>query len=61
MRLGLFTFVVDFYVHPSMFVGVATEAIMTGLTAEILYYLISSTIILLFFIAKKIAKKNVTQ
>lgn len=36
--LGVCTAVVDFYVHPGSFGGVATEAIVTGLCAAVLSY-----------------------
>lgn len=38
--LGSFTAVVDFYVHPGMFGGVVTEAIVTGIMAGPLSFVI---------------------
>lgn len=38
--LGAITAVVDFYVHPGMFGSVVTEAIVTGLAAAVLSYLV---------------------
>ena len=52
--LGLITGVVDFYVHPGMFGAAATEAIVTGVGAAVLSYLIGS-LISLFRGTKKIA------
>ncbi|MFT7286865.1 MAG: hypothetical protein ACI87W_000974 [Halieaceae bacterium] len=40
--LGLTTAVVDFYVHPGMFGSVLTEAVVTGIGAAILSFLIGS-------------------
>jgi hypothetical protein len=34
------TSVVDYYIHPGMFGSVATEAIVTGLAAALLSYLV---------------------
>ena len=42
--LGSFTAVVDFFVHPGMFGGVVTEAIVTGIAAGLLSYLIGQVI-----------------
>ena len=42
--LGVTTGVVDFYVHPGMFGSVATEAIVTGLAAAIMSYLVDAVI-----------------
>ncbi len=35
---------VDFYVHPGMFGSAATEAIVTGIAAAVLSYLVGATI-----------------
>lgn len=40
--LGVTTAAVDFYVHPGMFGSVATEAVVTGLAAAVLSFLIST-------------------
>ncbi|MDX1404603.1 MAG: hypothetical protein R3192_08695 [Woeseiaceae bacterium] len=42
--LGLATGIVDFFVHPGMFGTVATEAIVTGLGAAVLSYLVGTAI-----------------
>ena len=42
--LGFATGIVDFFVHPGMFGTVATEAIVTGLGAAILSYLIGTAV-----------------
>ena len=42
--LGFATGVVDFFVHPGMFGTVATEAMVTGLGAAILSYLVGTAI-----------------
>jgi len=42
--LGVTTGVVDFFVHPGMFGSAATEAIVTGLAAAILSYLVGASI-----------------
>ena len=42
--LGSITGIVDFFVHPGMFGSVATEAIVTGIAAAILSYLVSALI-----------------
>ncbi len=42
--LGLATGTVDFFVHPGMFGTVATEAVVTGLGAAILSYLVGIAI-----------------
>ncbi len=42
--LGLATGIVDFFVHPGMFGTVATEAVVTGLGAAILSYLVGIAI-----------------
>lgn len=42
--LGSFTAVVDFFVHPGMFGGVVVEAIVTGVAAGLLSYLIGKII-----------------
>ena len=39
--LGLCTGIVDFYVHPGSFGGAATEAIVTGVAAALLSYLVT--------------------
>ena len=38
--LGVATGIVDFFVHPGMFGTVATEAVVTGLGAAVLSYLV---------------------
>ncbi|MFT5520841.1 MAG: hypothetical protein ACI9IA_001438 [Enterobacterales bacterium] len=48
--LGLFTTIVDFYMHPGMFGSFATEAIVTGLGAGLLSYFIG---LLISHFAKK--------
>jgi hypothetical protein len=48
--LGLFTALVDFYMHPGMFGSLATEALVTGLGAGILSYFIG---LLISYFAKK--------
>jgi hypothetical protein len=40
--LGIATAVVDYFVHPGMFGTVATEAIVTGLAAAVLSYLVGA-------------------
>jgi hypothetical protein len=42
--LGVITAVVDYFVHPGMFGAVATEAIVTGIAAGVLSYLVGSLI-----------------
>ena len=42
--LGLATGIVDFFVHPGMFGMIATEAVVTGLGAAALSYLVGITI-----------------
>jgi len=42
--LGIGTAVVDYFVHPGMFGSVATEAIVTGIAAAVLSYLVGTTI-----------------
>jgi hypothetical protein len=42
--LGLATGIVDFFVHPGMFGTVATEAVVTGLGAAVLSYLVGTAI-----------------
>ena len=42
--LGLATGIVDFFVHPGMFGTVATEAVVTGLGAAVLSYLVGIAI-----------------
>ena len=42
--LGIATAVVDYFVHPGMFGTVATEAIVTGLAAAILSYLVGTAV-----------------
>jgi hypothetical protein len=42
--LGSFTAVVDFYVHSGMFGGVVTEAIVTGIMAGLLSFVIGHAI-----------------
>jgi hypothetical protein len=44
LGLGVTTGIVDFYVHPGMFGAVATEAIVTGLAAAVLSYLVGAVI-----------------
>jgi hypothetical protein len=39
--LGLITGVVDYFVHPGMFGAAATEAIVTGIGAAVISYIIS--------------------
>jgi len=50
--LGLITGVVDFFVHPGMFGAAATEAIVTGVGAAVLSYLIGS-LLAMFSTSKK--------
>ena len=40
LSLGLITAIVDYFVHPGMFGSVATEAVVTGVGAAILSYLV---------------------
>ncbi len=42
--LGFATGIVDFFVHPGMFGAVATEAVVTGLGAATLSYLIGTAV-----------------
>jgi len=42
--LGAATGIVDFFVHPGMFGTIATEAVVTGLGAAILSYLIGTAL-----------------
>jgi hypothetical protein len=42
--LEVATGIVDFFVHPGMFGTVATEAVVTGLGAAILSYLVGTAI-----------------
>lgn len=42
--LGLATAVVDFFVHPGMFGPIAMEAIVTGIGAAVLSFLVGSAI-----------------
>ncbi len=42
--LGVATGVVDFFVHPGMFGTVATEAIVTGIAAGVLSYIVGSLV-----------------
>ena len=42
--LGIATAVVDYFVHPGMFGTVATEAIVTGLAAAVLSYLVGTAV-----------------
>lgn len=42
--LGVITGVVDFIVHPGMFGSVATEALVTGMGAAVLSYLVGTAI-----------------
>jgi phosphate/sulfate permease len=44
LGLGVTTAVVDFFVHPGMFGSVVTEAIVTGVAAAILSYLVGTLI-----------------
>ena len=41
--LGTATAIVDYFVHPGMFGTVTTEAIVTGLAAAVLSYLVGTT------------------
>ncbi|NKB35503.1 MAG: hypothetical protein GKR91_20575 [Pseudomonadales bacterium] len=43
--LGFATGIVDFLVHPGMFGSVATEAIVTGIGAAVLSYLVGTLIV----------------
>ena len=42
--LGIATAAVDYFVHPGMFGTVATEAIVTGLAAAVLSYLVGTAV-----------------
>jgi hypothetical protein len=42
--LGVATGIVDFFVHPGMFGTVATEAVITGLGAAVLSYVVGTAI-----------------
>ena len=42
--LGFATGIVDFFVHPGMFGSVATEAVVTGLGAAVLSYLVGTAV-----------------
>ena len=42
--LGVTTGIVDFFVHPGMFGAEATEAVVTGLAAAILSYVVGSIV-----------------
>ncbi len=42
--LGVATGIVDFFVHPGMFGTVATEAVVTGVGAAILSYLVGAAV-----------------
>jgi hypothetical protein len=42
--LGVTTAVVDYFVHPGMFGTVVTEAIVTGLAAAVLSYLVGTAV-----------------
>jgi uncharacterized membrane protein YdcZ (DUF606 family) len=42
--LGVATAVVDYFVHPGMFGAVATEAIVTGLAAAVISYLVGTVL-----------------
>ena len=44
LLLGLVTAVVDYFVHPGMFGTVITEAIVTGIGAAVLSYLVGTII-----------------
>lgn len=44
LMLGVVTAIVDFFVHPGMFGAVATEAIVTGIGAAVLSYLLGTLI-----------------
>jgi len=44
LLLGLITAVVDYFVHPGMFGTVVTEAIVTGLGAAVLSYLVGTIV-----------------
>lgn len=51
--LGAATAIVDFFIHPGMFGTVATEAIVTGIAAGVLSYIVGSLV-------RYIRKKSVT-
>ena len=42
--LGVATGIVDFFVHPGMFGTIATEAVVTGLGAAVLSYLVGTAV-----------------
>lgn len=42
--LGLATGIADFFVHPGMFGAESTEAIVTGIAAAVLSYLVGSSV-----------------
>ena len=42
--LGLITAVVDYFVHPGMFGTVAVEAVVTGIAAAVLSYLVGMAV-----------------
>jgi hypothetical protein len=44
LSLGLITAVVDYFVHPGMFGTVVTEAVVTGIGAAVLSYLVGTII-----------------
>ncbi len=44
VTLGVTTAVVDFFVHPGMFGSIVTEALVTGVGAAILSYLVGAAI-----------------
>ncbi|MGI9232073.1 MAG: hypothetical protein ACR2RD_00445 [Woeseiaceae bacterium] len=44
LLLGVVTAIVDYFVHPGMFGAVATEAIVTGIGAALLSYLVGTVI-----------------
>ena len=44
LLLGLVTAVVDYFVHPGMFGAVFTEAIVTGIGAAVLSYLVGTIV-----------------
>ena len=52
ITLGVFTAIVDYYMHPGMFGSIATEAIVTGLGAGLLSYFIG--LLIAYFSNKKI-------
>lgn len=47
LSLGLITAVVDYYVHPGMFGSIVTEAIVTGIGAAALSYVVGTILSLI--------------